>query len=94
MTIDYTIHDNNDKNRICIKIHENHSSAKYYFEFKFEHVNVSRKIHTEVVLAKRGNSVKNSSFLGFSIEITFSLNYSVYLILVHMYMLCTCTMLQ
>ena len=92
MTIDYTIHDN--KNRICIKIHENHSSAKYYFEFKFEHVNVSRKIHTEVVLAKRGNSVKNSSFLGFSIEITFSLNYSVYLILVHMYMLCTCTMLQ
>ena len=74
MTIDYTIHDNNDQNRICIKIHENHSSdAKYYFEFKFEHVNVSRKIHTEV-LAKRGNSVKNSSFLGISIEITFSLN--------------------
>ena len=53
MTIDYTIHDNNDKNRICIKIHENHSSAKYYFEFKFEHV--SRKIHKEV-LAKRGNT--------------------------------------
>ena len=54
MTIDYTIHDNNDQNRICIKIHENHSSdAKYYFEFKFEHVNVSRKIHTEVCISKK-----------------------------------------